>query len=666
MATALVDSRVHSIVQWIDSLGDLLRAVRFYPPYLLRKGVPIALGKKGEDTFPGVRTFAWAVEALARLSIRPYERAFVSGEHYSVEGIIEGASREFSWAKRRLDSVGRDNDIFWLLSGYRLFALLKRFGKTAKVDVGSCDAEIAEYRRGISTAEKGDPLHDSLCFYRSFWAVEADQLSGARDGDCHVNRIPQWKELSRYSERVMRDEIAAFHCGPSMMNHMSLAAATALRWQSAHNQIGGRYGTPSDSDTSMGREIAHACNILMATPREYASNRLVQRPLDLGFLYNLPWEELYLVCGQTPASFWPEAPSVMPVILDWMAARVIHLSDWDGNRVCGFVEDSTPEYPAVAPAFTCYAICLLDVLRRGLQCKLEQLLAENLAKLSPRANRLQSEPEFSLDSDRFVDTQEGVKQTLLRLYAPDPVEGVQLLRSKNRIILFGPPGTGKTSAAVALAQYLEKHNADHWVTGRKPWAFLRINPNALLVSDSYSELVVNVRQTLDALKRVWKCVVFFDESEELVRSRHKDPERISRLFTSAMLPFLSDLDEQGNVYVFATNYICDMDEAAIRVGRFAVKKGMSIVNLSEAEKKVDAAIWPHIKEYAARCTPAVFVGLVKECAKTERSPSEWGRIFENHPHLLLKSQLRQHIKDVKEHDEDKSALDVLERLLSNE
>ena len=68
------------------------------------------------------------------------------------------------------------------------------------------------------------------------------------------------------------------------------------------------------------------------------------------------------------------------------------------------------------------------------------------------------------------------------------------------------------------------------------------------------------------------CVFFFDEAEELIRKREKDDFRFGRMFTAAMLLFLNRMKEGNSFFIFATNFIQNMDDAEIRKGRFDIRK----------------------------------------------------------------------------------------------
>jgi ATPase family associated with various cellular activities (AAA) len=122
-------------------------------------------------------------------------------------------------------------------------------------------------------------------------------------------------------------------------------------------------------------------------------------------------------------------------------------------------------------------------------------------------------------------------------------------------ILFGPPGTSKTTLARAVAgaigwNYVELH-ASHFVADGLP----------------------NVQRTADALfKKLMeldRTVVLFDEIDDLVREREREPDSFGRFLTNSMLPKLAQLWKQRKIiYFVATNHISYFDRAIIRSERF--------------------------------------------------------------------------------------------------
>jgi hypothetical protein len=122
-------------------------------------------------------------------------------------------------------------------------------------------------------------------------------------------------------------------------------------------------------------------------------------------------------------------------------------------------------------------------------------------------------------------------------------------------ILFGPPGTGKSSIAGALA-------------GELKWPLVEIGPSDFL-RDGVDGIFANGDRVFQRLLLLERVVVLFDEVDELVTEREADADKISKFLTTYMLPWLQRLrDRAALIFLFATNHIERFDAAIRRHGRF--------------------------------------------------------------------------------------------------
>lgn len=123
-------------------------------------------------------------------------------------------------------------------------------------------------------------------------------------------------------------------------------------------------------------------------------------------------------------------------------------------------------------------------------------------------------------------------------------------------ILYGPPGTSKTSLAKGVAQAIG-------------WDFVEVHVSDF-ITNGHDAIEARAAEIFERILELDRCVVLFDEVDELFREREGvDTELVSRFLTTSMLPKVAELWAQRRaLFLVATNRIEAFDAAITRAERF--------------------------------------------------------------------------------------------------
>ena len=312
--------------------------------------------------------------------------------------------------------------------------------------------------------------------------------------------------------------------------------------------------------------------LLTAAPRSRGEDRPVEadvalggRPMRLGLHPNLDPADLgvgrlvavndqMLVVDSLPAPGTGEAVT-LDEVLD--ARRALVTTGGGASRVLALAEGLDPA--ALKPGDTLAADLRADlatalVERTGVE---QLVIAEapdvswaDIGGLGPQIDRIR-------DAIELPFTHPG----LYRGYG---------LRAPKGVLLYGPPGCGKTLIAKAVATSL----ADS--AGGRPAAFLNIKGPELLskfVGETERQIRAIFVQARKAAAEDRPVVVFFDEMEALLRTRGTGVSSdVETLIVPQVLSEIDGVESLRNVIVIGASNREDMiDPAILRPGRLDVK-----------------------------------------------------------------------------------------------
>jgi Cdc6-like AAA superfamily ATPase len=155
------------------------------------------------------------------------------------------------------------------------------------------------------------------------------------------------------------------------------------------------------------------------------------------------------------------------------------------------------------------------------------------------------------------------------------------------VLLFGPPGTSKTTLVKAVAD-------------RLGWPIVSLSPGTF-IEQGLEGIEASAKSVFARLLELRQVIVIFDECDELFRDRSpagstEQTRNISAFVTASMLPKLQDLHDRGKVLFFiCTNHAAMMDTAVLRGGRIDHRLGVGPPD-AEARRTIIAGFRDELPE----------------------------------------------------------------------
>ncbi len=259
--------------------------------------------------------------------------------------------------------------------------------------------------------------------------------------------------------------------------------------------------------------------------------------------------------------------------------------------------------------------------------------------------RSPEEIEMTLDDLVLTEGQEEEIQKLVKAIEHRDYLAQIGLREIGKLLFVGPPGTGKTSTARALA-----HNLD------LPFVEVKLS---MITSQYLGETAKNVDKTFEVAKRLSPCILFIDEFDFVAKTRRSDEHAALKRAVNTLLKSIDDVSLISDevLLIGATNHPDQLDAAAWR--RFD-----EIVNFPKPDEGMRADIFRvitrrmEIDEYDPDELAAETAGLTGSDLRMVLREAVLGALTEERT-TLTQADLHAAIEDFEERDNLKN-LDMID------
>jgi proteasome-associated ATPase len=261
-------------------------------------------------------------------------------------------------------------------------------------------------------------------------------------------------------------------------------------------------------------------------------------------------------------------------------------------------------------------VCELASSLRGMRLRNGDVL-----RLDPRANMLLEKlprPEVEdLLLEEVPDQIEQIADAVELPFLHQELFAEHRLPAPKGILLYGPPGCGKTLIAKAVANSLAKKVADKIGEGKGRSYFINIKGPELLnkyVGETERQIRMVFQRAREKSEEGWPVIVFFDEMDSMFRTRGSG---ISSDMESTIVPqLLAEIDGveglKNVIVIGATNREDLIDPAILRPGRLDVKIKIERPNAKAAKQIFARYLTDEIPIAAGEQVPAMIDRTVEE------------------------------------------------------
>ncbi len=166
--------------------------------------------------------------------------------------------------------------------------------------------------------------------------------------------------------------------------------------------------------------------------------------------------------------------------------------------------------------------------------------------------RAPEEIEMTLEDLVLTDDQENEIHKVVKAIEHRDYLAEIGLREIGKLLFVGPPGTGKTSVARALARDLDL-----------PFVEVKLS---MITSQYLGETAKNVDKTFEVAKRLSPCILFMDEFDFVAKTRSSDEHAAIKRAVNTLLKSIDEVSliQDDVLLIGATNHPDQLDAAAWR------------------------------------------------------------------------------------------------------
>ena len=159
------------------------------------------------------------------------------------------------------------------------------------------------------------------------------------------------------------------------------------------------------------------------------------------------------------------------------------------------------------------------------------------------------------DIGGLEETIDHLRETIIYpLQHPNLFQQSKLLTTSKGVLLYGPPGCGKTMLAKAIAKEAGAN-------------FINLQVTSLL-DKWYGESQKRTAAVFSLAKKLQPAIIFIDEIDSFMRTRHDDDHESTRMVKTQFMTLWDGLetnsDDQRILVIGATNRVQDLDAAILR------------------------------------------------------------------------------------------------------